>query len=100
VLNTENELYGRLEGLFRCTLPSGSSYDIALVQKLKPSRRWKPKTLWDGCKILEESDSMFILLQYAVRGVLVVPAASWKGRRYFYRDDMVDNDAFCRFNNL
>jgi hypothetical protein len=82
ILNTADELYGRLEGLFRCTLPSGRQYDVALVCKLRPTKKWRPKTVWNGCKVLEECDSMLIMMQYIVRGVLVVHASLAGGRQF------------------
>jgi hypothetical protein len=79
---------------------SGRHCDVALVRKLKPTKKWHPKTVWNGCKVLEECDSMLIMMQYIVRGVLVVHAALAGGRQFYYRDDAFDNDAFCRFNSL
>jgi hypothetical protein len=99
ILNTSNHPYGRLEGLFRCRLPSGTEQDLALVQTLIPSRKWKPKTMWKGCTVLEEAQPMILSLEYLVRGVLIVDAAVHRGKKYFYRDDVVDNDLFLRFGN-
>jgi hypothetical protein len=97
--NVSGMQFGRLEGLFRCFLPSGTARDVLLVQGLKDSK-WRPLTAWDGCRVVEKGQSMFVLPQYVVRGALLVDTELQepRGRRFFV-DDVVDNDMFIRMGN-
>lgn len=99
ILNTENHQFGRVEGLFRCTLPSSATYDVALVTTFKTSR-WRPDTDWAGCTVVEPAGTMFISPQYFIRGALLVDTdlRYLTGRRFFV-DDVFDNDMFLRMGN-
>ena len=86
----------RLCDLFRCWLPSGNSLDIALIHRFSNSR-WKPKTMWDGCRVLDEEQSTTLVqMDYLLRGVLVSPVSDQTGERSHYLIDSVDPDIFLR----
>jgi hypothetical protein len=106
LLNTEDVRFARLEGLFRCTLPSGVVRDVAMVRPFRASS-WRPRSSWNGCQVVElttERDgspaTMFVSPEYFVRGVLLVDTDLKRlaGRRFFV-DDVVDNDIFLRMGN-
>lgn len=91
----------RLFGLFRCTLSTGGEHEVALVRLLERSN-WKPVTKWDGCRVYEEPRKYtFILPQYLIRGVHMVPAfdgpKDHKSRVYL--NDLTDGDIFLRAGN-
>jgi hypothetical protein len=91
--------YARLEALFRCTALSGTSYDLALVRTFKHSS-WKPRTLWNGCKVLEFGQAKIVSAAYLARGALVVDTELQKpSDRRFYLDDVIDTDMFLRLGN-
>jgi hypothetical protein len=98
-LNTADARFGRLEGLFRCHLPSGRIQDIILVQAMKNSK-WKPRTFWDGCTVLEKAGPMFIAPQYVVRGAVLADTDLEKlsGERWTV-EDTADGDMFLRMGN-
>jgi hypothetical protein len=50
----------RLQSLIRCWLPSGKVLDLALIHGFTNSK-WKPRTLWKGCRILDEDDNSSIV---------------------------------------
>jgi len=93
---------GRIRSLFRCRLPSGRAFDVALVTMLKPSR-WKPRTYWDGCRVYEEaidSSTSLVLMKYIVRGALVSPAFDSGKPRHGYLIDTIDGDMYLRLNSI
>ncbi|KAJ6474054.1 hypothetical protein C8R47DRAFT_1076489 [Mycena vitilis] len=51
---------GRMLFLFQCIFPSGRTEDIALVRLFKKST-WRPKTIWQNCRVLEDGRTLFIL---------------------------------------
>ena len=90
----------RLNGLLRCWLPSGNVLDLALVLGFTPSK-WKPRTLWQGCRILDEDsngDSYLVRMDYLLRGALICPVSEQDGERTYYFIDTVDSDMFLREN--
>lgn len=99
LLRTRDVKFGRLEGLFRCTLPNGVTRDVALVRALRESN-WRPSSPWSGCRVVEEANSMFISPQYIIRGVLLVDTdlVNLPATQY-YVDDVVDHDIFLRLGN-
>jgi len=89
----------KLQGLFRCILPSRVSYDIALVQTLKPDS-WKPHTAWDGCRVYCASKTpTFIKMEYFIRGVCLCHAFNTRKERIFYLNNLIDPDIFLRAGN-
>ncbi|KAK6997128.1 hypothetical protein R3P38DRAFT_2563781 [Favolaschia claudopus] len=61
----------RLRSLIRCQLPSGRIVDLAMVQSMKHTN-WRPKTLWDGCLVLEEGKNLsFLLMDFVIRGAFL-----------------------------
>ncbi|KAK7016085.1 hypothetical protein R3P38DRAFT_2543145 [Favolaschia claudopus] len=52
----------RLRSLIRCKLPSSRIVDLAIVNPMKISK-WRPKTVWDGCLVHEESKDLSFLLR-------------------------------------
>ncbi|KDR80463.1 hypothetical protein GALMADRAFT_92870 [Galerina marginata CBS 339.88] len=92
--------FSRLKALIRCKLPSGRLVDIALVHKFNSHGKWKPNTIWDGCKVLEEDKlSSFLLMDEAVRGALLAPACGSKSKALHYFVDTTDGDMFLRAGN-
>jgi hypothetical protein len=88
----------RLRDLIRCWLPSGKVIDVALKHGFSPSR-WRPKTVWKNCRIVEEDkSSSLVLMDYVVRGGLVCPVSQRKGERINYIVDSIDSDMFLRVN--
>ncbi|KAJ7320983.1 hypothetical protein DFH08DRAFT_713341, partial [Mycena albidolilacea] len=62
----------RLCSLVRCKLPSGRIVDLAIVQTMWKSG-WCPCTTWDGCAVYdEEKNFSFLLMDYVIRGALLV----------------------------
>nr|GAT50600.1 predicted protein [Mycena chlorophos] len=91
--------FARLLGLFRCRFPSSREEDVALVRVFKTSK-WKPFTMWDNCRVLEDGKTMFILPKYFIRGAHLINAFGSKApERTFYLNDVVDSDWFIRAGN-
>ncbi|KAF8182254.1 hypothetical protein K438DRAFT_1975779 [Mycena galopus ATCC 62051] len=96
----------RLRSLLRCKLPSGRTVDLAIVQDMQPST-WRPRTVWDGCKVYGESkDFSFLLMDYVIRGALLAPVdpppKSQPRRpqlRPYFLVDVIDGDMFLRALN-
>jgi hypothetical protein len=88
----------RLCDLFRCSLPSGKEIDLALVRRFSCSR-WKPKTVWSGCRVLDEDmESSLVSMDYVLRGALVCPVSQHEDEKTHYFIDTVDADMFLREN--
>ncbi len=88
----------RIQDLIRCWLPSGKVVDIALIHNFSAGK-WRPKTIWKGCKVVEEDKlSSFMLMQYVIRGALVCPVSDQKGELRNYIIDSIDSDMFLRVN--
>lgn len=88
----------RLHDLIRVWLPSGTILDLALVHRLSRSK-WKPRTTWDGCRVLdEEADTTLVQVDYLLRGSLVCPVSERDGEKTHYFVDSVDPDIFLREN--
>jgi hypothetical protein len=98
ILNTDVQ-FARVEGLFRCYLPSGNEREVVLVRGTKPVK-WRPSTSWDNLQVMEETSAFFIAPRYVVRGALLVNTDLEKltSTRY-YVDDAFDNDMFLRLGN-
>jgi hypothetical protein len=69
---------------------------MAYVRAFRPSK-WLPRTVWDGCTVLEPGRPKFVVLRYLVRGAFVVDTdlMDLSGKRY-YLDDMIDADMILR----
>jgi hypothetical protein len=90
----------RLCDLFRCQLPSGKTLDLALVYRFSCSK-WKPRTMWDGCRVLEEeSDTTLVQMDYLLRGALVSPVSERQEEKLHYLIDSIDPDIFLRENKI
>jgi len=88
----------RLKGLIRCWLPSGKVLDLALICGFSRSK-WKPRTLWNGCRVLDEDKSSSIVqVDYLLRGALLCPVSEREDERSYYFIDTVDPDMFLREN--
>ncbi|KAJ7203003.1 hypothetical protein GGX14DRAFT_570267 [Mycena pura] len=93
--------FARLLYLFRCRLPSKCEVDVALVRVFKQAR-WKPKTVWENCRVLEDGRTMLMLPKYIffIRGAHLINAfGSKKEDTTFYLNDVVDADWFLRAGN-
>jgi len=89
----------RLYDIFRCRLPSGKTLDIALVRRFHCSK-WKPRTVWSGCRVLdEESDTTLVQMDYLLRGVVVCPVSEREEEKSHYFIDSIDPDIFLRENS-
>ncbi|KIJ35457.1 hypothetical protein M422DRAFT_180706 [Sphaerobolus stellatus SS14] len=95
IINTQPISFARLYALFSCQGPSKIKHYIALIGKFRATK-WKPKTVWDGCRVFEEKEYDFVLLKYLIRGCHMIPAFEKSGKM-FYLNDLVDGDAFIRF---
>ncbi|KIJ39542.1 hypothetical protein M422DRAFT_257594 [Sphaerobolus stellatus SS14] len=95
VVNTNPITFARLEFIFTCEDSSNRQCDVALVRMLKNSR-WRPRTKWEGCRVLEEKNYEFVLLKYLIRGCHMIPTFEKEDGTY-YLNDLVDSDAFLRF---
>ena len=95
VINTNPVTFGRLEYIFSCEDTEGQKCDLALVRKLEDSC-WRPKTKWEGCRVLREKGYDFVLLKYLIWGCHLIPTFD-KDESTYYVNDLVDNDAFIRF---
>ncbi|KAJ7599598.1 hypothetical protein C8J56DRAFT_1011188 [Mycena floridula] len=90
-------LPARLVKVFRCKfMGSGRTLDLALVRMFTPERKWKPRTIWDGCQIFSEGkESTFVSMEYITRGALLAPA---KRAGIYTLVDCTDYDMFLRAN--
>jgi hypothetical protein len=99
LLWTVNFRFGRLEGAFRCYLPHGVVHEVLLVRRMHKIG-WRPESSWDGCRVVQEDDYMFISPSYLIRGVLLVNTDLQDlNTEHFFVDDMVDSDIFVRLGN-
>ena len=88
----------RLQSLIRCWLPSGKVVDFALIHGFTHSG-WKPRTLWKGCRVLDEDKrSSIVRIDYLLRGALLCPVSGQDDERAHYLIDTVDPDMFLRVN--
>jgi hypothetical protein len=96
--DAQNLSVARLCNLLRFWLPSGKILDLALIYRFYPSK-WKPRTVWDGCRILdEERDTTLVQMDYLLRGALVCPVSEQAGEKSHYFIDSIDPDIFLREN--
>ncbi|KAJ7791390.1 hypothetical protein B0H14DRAFT_2395645, partial [Mycena olivaceomarginata] len=88
----------RLIGLLRCTIPGGAKFDLAFVYRFKNSK-WKPRTFWRGCRVVEECRRPeFLPLEHVARGALLAHAWGTKRTNLFFPIDTIDDDMFLRLN--
>jgi hypothetical protein len=91
--------HARLELAFRLELSAEHIFDLALVQTYKPSK-WRPKTYWSGCRVVEDGKPQIISLDYVERGcVLVNTNLLTPGSHTHYVDDMINADMALRTGN-
>lgn len=92
--------FARLRHVLRCKLLNTDTVDIALVTSFTATS-WKPKTHWDGCVVLNESERpSFIAMHDVVRGAVLCPAFQSSRDSLHYVIDTVDEDMFLRLNDL
>ncbi|KAJ6535419.1 hypothetical protein B0H19DRAFT_1183382 [Mycena capillaripes] len=65
---------------------------------------WRPHTVWDGCAVYdEEKNFLFLLMDYVIRGALLVPVcptpSSPPNSRLHFFIDVIDGDMFLRSLN-
>lgn len=81
----------------------GHFLDLALIQRYRRTKNWKPRTIWHGCQVFSEDKNVsFISLQYAIWGCVMVPAfgsSTRKGSMY-YIFDCLNSDMFLRVNDI
>ncbi|KAJ7213901.1 hypothetical protein GGX14DRAFT_563480 [Mycena pura] len=90
IFNAEDDplSLARLLALLRVTTHDGTTRDLAYVRTFKAHTAWKPRTVWDGCHVVEEGRRpQFLPLEHVERGALLAI-------------DMVDDDMFLRLNNI
>ena len=93
--------YGRLYGLLRITLPSERRFDVGIVRMCKETRKWRPKTSWAGCIVLEEEKNLtFLPLKYVLRQAVLCPTFGSPSRlgSMYYPMDTIDEDMFLRLD--
>ncbi|KAJ7146207.1 hypothetical protein C8R44DRAFT_897736 [Mycena epipterygia] len=92
--------FARTISLFRCKVPSGQYFDFAYVRGFKKSK-WRPRTQWKGCQVVEESGKPFFLsFDCVARGALLVHARGTARNNLYFPLDTVDDDMFFRLNNI
>jgi hypothetical protein len=69
-----------------------------MVQTMRKSGR-RPRTAWDGCAVYDEEKSFsFLLMDYVIRGALLIPVRpsppSRSHSRLHFFVDVVDGDMF------
>ena len=63
--------------------------------------KWKPNTLWDGCKVLEEDKILpFLVMDEVVWGALLVLAFGSGNISLYYSIDTIDSDMYLQAGNL
>ncbi|GJE89869.1 hypothetical protein PsYK624_059800 [Phanerochaete sordida] len=79
---------------YDCALINLASNALAWFDPWK-SRAWKPRTVWNGCRVFEEKKtSEFVFVEYLTRGAHLIPTFEM-GRgesRRFYFNDTIDAD--------
>jgi hypothetical protein len=95
IMNVTGVQFGRLEGLFRITLPSKLTLDLCLVTTFKASK-WQPPTFWEGCTVIEETGPMFLHPDYLIRGALLTNTDLINPCNRYFVEDTIDNDMFLR----
>jgi hypothetical protein len=89
-----------LVGLLRCTIPGNSTFDLAFVYRFKNSK-WKPRTIWKGCRVVEECGRPeFLPLEHVARGALLARAWGSERTNLYFPIDTIDDDMFLRLNNI
>lgn len=98
---TERLNFARLQLLFRCKFDNGKVIDLAAVTRFSPSQ-WKPRTVWRGCRVLDEKNSLEIInATDIIRGALLCPAfGAPASKNAHYLVDCIDGDMFLRANDL
>ena len=88
----------QLEAILHCSLQSGETEDVVVVRTFKKSK-WKPKTTFKGCYVLEEeTQPRFVLAKYLTRGAHIVPVFDTQCGR-FILNDLIDFDMFLHAGN-
>ncbi|KAJ7760324.1 hypothetical protein B0H14DRAFT_3511124 [Mycena olivaceomarginata] len=103
LFNTENNPHSlaRLISLLRITTPNKDVLDLAYVWVFKEHRSWKPKTVWKGCRVVEESARpQFLPLEHVDRGALLARASGPTRNDLHFPLDTVDDDMFLRLNDI
>ncbi|KAJ7857467.1 hypothetical protein B0H14DRAFT_2578358 [Mycena olivaceomarginata] len=91
----------RLISLLRVTTPNKNVLDLVYVRVFKERRSWKPKTVWKGCRVGEESARpQFLPLEHVARGALLARASGITRNDLHFPLDTVDDDMFLRLNDI
>ena len=90
----------RLISLLRIETNHGMRFDLAFVYRFKNSK-WKPRTFWDGCRVVECSKKpQFLPLDCVARGALLAHAYGTQCDDLFFVMDTVDGDMYLCLNNI
>lgn len=104
IFNAEDDplSLARLLALLRVKTHDGTTRDLAYVRTFKAHTAWKPRTVWDGCHVVEEvRRPQFLPLEHVERGALLASAHGTNTRpNLYFPVDMVDDDMFLRLNNI
>jgi hypothetical protein len=105
LVNTSNSnlRHSRLELVFHLELPrkdpsnmKADILDLALLRTFKPGK-WRPRTYFDGCRVVDEGDAQIISLDYIERGCMLVNTnLLTPGSHSYYVDDAIDADMLLR----
>ena len=72
--------------------------ESVLVRRFSDSK-WKPRTVWDGCRVLDEQlETTLVQMDYLIRGALVCPVSERAEEISYYFIDSIDPDIFIRAN--
>ncbi|KAJ7314391.1 hypothetical protein DFH08DRAFT_716790 [Mycena albidolilacea] len=89
-----------LISLLRVETNHGIRFDLTFVYRFKNSK-WKPRTFWDGCHVMECSKKpQFLPLDCVARGALLARAYGTQHNDLFFVVDTVDGDMYLRLNNI
>ncbi|KAJ7248325.1 hypothetical protein C8J57DRAFT_1475494 [Mycena rebaudengoi] len=90
----------RLIAILRVSTGDGRSFDLAYVRRFKNSK-WKPRTVWKGCRVVEESEKLeFLPLTYITRGAVLPRVRGTARQNLYFTMDTADDDMFLRLNNI
>jgi hypothetical protein len=90
----------RLIAILRVSTGDGRSFDLAYVRRFKNSK-WKPRTVWKGCRVVEESEKLeFLPLTYITRGAVLPRVRGTACQNLYFTMDTADDDMFLRLNNI
>ncbi|KIJ35550.1 hypothetical protein M422DRAFT_180561, partial [Sphaerobolus stellatus SS14] len=80
---------------YDCVVINTDHVSFAYIYALQAGS-WKPKVVWDNCRISEKKSFNFVSINYLIQGCHTLPVFEKSGKIY-YMSDLADGDAFCDF---